>query len=61
MELQLVERRSRALTSAASEILDSFGELDWLKKELLQSTIEINTDVCTDIAGVEADLALLDS
>ena len=57
MELQLVERRSRALTSAASEILDSFGELDWLKKELLQSTIEINTDVCTDIAGVEADLA----
>jgi len=57
MELQLVERKSRALTSAASEILDSFGEVDWLKKELLQSTIEINTDVCDDIAGVESDLA----
>ena len=56
VELQLVDRKTRALTSAASEILDSFGEVDWLKKELLQSTIEINTDVCADITEVAADL-----
>ena len=56
VELQLVDRKTRALTSAASTLLDSFGEVDWLKKELLQSTIEINTDVCADITEVEADL-----
>ncbi len=56
VELQLVDRETRALTSAAAEIIDSFGEVDWLKKELLQSTIEINSDVCADIGEVEADL-----
>ena len=56
MELQLVDRKTRALTSAASEMIESVGEVDWLKKELLQSTIEINTDVCADITEVEADL-----
>lgn len=57
VELQLVDRKTRELTSAAAEIIDSFGEVDWLKKELLQSTIEINTDVCADISEVETDLS----
>ena len=56
VELQLVDRETRALTSAAAEIIGSFGEVDWLKKELLQSTIEINSDVCADIGEVEGDL-----
>ena len=56
VELQLVDRETRALTSAAAEIIGSFGQVDWLKKELLQSTIEINSDVCADIGEVEADL-----
>ena len=56
VELQLVNQETRALTSAAAEIINSFGEVDWLKKELLQSTIEINSDVCADIAEAEADL-----
>ena len=56
VELQLVDRETRALTSAAAEIIGSFGQVDWLKKELLQSTIEINSDVCADIGEVEVDL-----
>lgn len=56
VELQLVDRKTGELVSAASEIIESFGEVDWLKKELLQSTIEINTDVCADIGEVESDL-----
>ncbi|MEC9348744.1 MAG: glutamate--cysteine ligase [Planctomycetota bacterium] len=56
IELQLVDRETRALTSAAAELIDSSGEVSWLKEELLQSTIEINSDVCADIAEAEADL-----
>ena len=54
IELQLVDRETRALTSAAAELIDSSGEVSWLKEELLQSTIEINSDVCADIAEAEA-------
>ena len=55
IELQLVDRETRALSSAAAELIDSSGEVSWLKEELLQSTIEINSDVCADIAEAEAD------
>jgi carboxylate-amine ligase len=57
IELQLVERETRALISAADELISSAGDVDWLKKELLQSTIEINSAVCADIGEVEADLS----
>jgi carboxylate-amine ligase len=62
MELEIVDRASRELTSAASEILaamaDSRGgtEPRKAKHELMESTIEINTDVCTTVAEARADL-----
>jgi carboxylate-amine ligase len=62
MELEIVDRASRQLTSAASEILaamaDSGGgeEPRKAKHELMESTIEINTDVCTTVAEARADL-----
>jgi carboxylate-amine ligase len=63
MELEIIDRASRQLTSAASEILaamaDSRGgeEPRRAKHELMESTIEINTDVCTTVAEAKADLA----
>jgi carboxylate-amine ligase len=62
MELEIIDRASRELTSAASEILaamaDSRGgeEPRKAKHELMESTIEINTDVCATVADARADL-----
>jgi len=56
LELQIVDRKTRELVSLAPEIVSSFGDCVWLKPELLQSTIEINTKVCRDIQEVRVDL-----
>ena len=61
MELEIVDRASRQLTSAASEILAAMAgpgvaEPRKAKHELMESTIEINTDVCTTVAEARADL-----
>ena len=59
-ELMLVDRETRALTSGATEILDELhpgGEHPTAKKELLQSTIEIITGVCSNVGEATADLA----
>jgi len=63
MELQLVDRESRELSSAASGILAAMaaghpgGEHPKAKHELLESTIEIITGVCLTAAEARADLA----
>jgi carboxylate-amine ligase len=59
-ELQLVSRESRGLTSAASEILHELspnGEHPKAKHELFESTIEVITGICGNVAEAEADLA----
>ena len=62
VELEIVDRASRQLTSAASEILAAMadgagaGEPRKAKHELMESTIEINTGVCTTVAEARADL-----
>ena len=62
MELEIVDRASRQLTSAASEILAAMADGSGTerprraKHELMESTIEINTDVCTTVAEARADL-----
>jgi carboxylate-amine ligase len=61
-ELQLVDPRTRELTSGANEILaaltpDGLDEHPKAKHELLQSTIEIITGICTTVAEAKADLA----
>ncbi|MPR00303.1 glutamate--cysteine ligase [Modestobacter sp. I12A-02628] len=61
-ELQLIDRDTRQLTSGATEILeqlrpDGAEEHPKAKHELLQSTIEIITGVCTTVGEAKADLA----
>ena len=61
-ELQLVDLRTRELTAGAVEILEEIRpagaeEHPKAKHELLQSTIEIITGVCTTVAEAKADLA----
>jgi len=61
-ELQLVDRRTRQLVSAASEVLAEMGRghpdgHPKAKHELFESTIEIITGVCGTVAEARADLA----
>ncbi|SFL91709.1 carboxylate-amine ligase [Geodermatophilus ruber] len=61
-ELQLVDLETRQLTAGAVEILEELrpeGAEDHpkAKHELLQSTVEIITGVCTTVAEAKADLA----
>jgi carboxylate-amine ligase len=61
-ELQLIDPTSRELTSGATEILAEITpagleEHPKAKHELLQSTIEIITGVCSTVAEAKADLA----
>ncbi|MGY1708161.1 glutamate--cysteine ligase [Geodermatophilus sp. SYSU D00758] len=61
-ELQLVDPETRELTSGAVEILreltpEGATEHPKAKHELLQSTVEIITGVCTTVAEAKADLA----
>jgi len=63
MELALVDKETRELRSGAIEILGAMahgsadGEHPKAKHELLQSTIEIITGICTTVAEAKADLA----
>jgi carboxylate-amine ligase len=61
-ELQLVDKDTRELTSAAIEIIGDLypeGASDdaKIKHELLQCTIEVVTGVCTTVREARADLA----
>ena len=61
-ELQLVDRQTRELAPGAVEILEAMRpegaeEHPKAKHELLQSTIEIITGVCTTVSEAKADLA----
>ena len=59
-ELQLVSSATRQLTSGASEILSELspgGEHPTAKHELLESTIEVITGICSTVGEAKADLA----
>ena len=58
IELQLVDAESLVLTSAIQSVLDGLPEgLDeWIKPELMQSYLEINTGVCRTVGEVAGDL-----
>jgi len=61
-ELQLVDRDTRELSPGANEILEQLRpegaeEHPKAKHELLQSTVEIITGVCTTVREAKADLA----
>ncbi len=60
-ELELVDLDTRELTSASNEVLAEIGHDGGThpkaKHELLQSCVEIITDVCATVPDVRADLA----
>jgi carboxylate-amine ligase len=56
VELQLIDPETRQLVNRAPELLEAFGDPIHCKPELLQCMIELNTDVCTDVAHVRRDL-----
>ncbi|GAC1329207.1 MAG: glutamate--cysteine ligase [Mycobacteriales bacterium] len=59
-ELELVDLETRQLRSGATDILTEIGhgrEHPKAKHELLESTIEVITGVCTTVAEARADLA----
>ena len=59
-ELQIISPETRQLTSAASGILAELspnGEHPKAKHELLESTIEVITGICSTVAEATADLA----
>ncbi len=61
-ELQLVDLETRQLTAGANEILEEMRpegaeEHPKAKHELLQSTVEIITGICTTVSEAKSDLA----
>lgn len=62
MELEIVDRETRELYGAASEILKEFQETrpkdlhPKAKHELFECTIEVNTAVCSTVSEARADL-----
>ena len=56
VELQLIDAGSLRLTNAAPRVLAHFPGSLRVKPELLQTVIELNTEVCRDIAQVREDL-----
>jgi carboxylate-amine ligase len=58
LELALVDAETMALSSSISEILEQLpdGRGTYFKPELMQCTIEVNTDICETVADAEQDL-----
>lgn len=57
LELQIIDPETKNLVSGADAILSKFDDDDHIKPELIQSTIELNTDVCANISAVRMDLS----
>lgn len=56
LELQIIDPETKNLVSGAQQILSKSNGDVHVKPELIQSTIELNTDVCANIAAVRMDL-----
>ena len=54
LELQLLDPETMNLVAGAPAILQRTADLSHVKGELIESTIELNTDVCEDVAAVRA-------
>ena len=58
VELQVIDPETRELTQGAPEILARFPDDPHFKPEFIQSNLEINTDICTDIEHARENLNL---
>lgn len=57
LELGLVDSATMALTSAYDNVANTLdGQVNGVKRELMQCVLEINTDVCDSIDTARADL-----
>ncbi|MFQ5651760.1 MAG: glutamate--cysteine ligase [bacterium] len=56
LELQIIDPETKNLVSGAQQIMARFDGDSHVKPELIQSTIEVNTDVCANISAVRMDL-----
>ncbi len=56
LDYQLVDRQSGQLVSMAPVLMAEFPDQDWVKYELFQSTVEINTRICNSVDEVREDL-----
>jgi len=58
LELEIVDRGTRELVSAASDVLDDLGGQDQpkVKHELFECTLELITGICTTVAEAKDDL-----
>jgi len=56
LELQVLDHETKNLTSGARQIIERSEKNSNLKPELIQSTIELCTDVCSDISAVRTEL-----
>ncbi len=57
VELQILDPESKNLVSGAQQIMSACEGDDHIKPELIQSTIELNTDVCSNVSAVRMDLS----
>lgn len=57
LELQLLDPETMNLVAGAPAILERIADKSHVKAELIESTIELNTDVCEDVAAVRRDLS----
>ena len=57
LELQILDPKTKNLVSGASRIIERSRDAQHVKPELIQSTIELNTDVCQDVAQVRRELS----
>ena len=56
VELQVIDPKTKNLVSGAPRILERVKDISHVKSELIESTVELNTDVCDDIAVVRTEL-----
>jgi carboxylate-amine ligase len=59
IELGLVDAQSMALSNSMPRVLEEISDpsIEWLKPELVQSCLEINTGICRTVDEAEADLS----
>ena len=56
LELQVLDPETKNLVSGAPRILQRMRDNAHVKPELMESTIELNTDVCADVPAVRREL-----
>ena len=57
LELQIIDPETKNLVSGAPRIIERSQDQMHVKPELIQSTVELNTDVCENVAEVRRELS----